>query len=111
MSFPLYNTFKNNNNITNNELTNNEKEELINMIDSFQKNEHKSHELIYALIRSHQLEDKTTAYTPLPYECKEQKSGIKFNISKLPPKLQQILYFFCKKHIEELKSEESIKRF
>ena len=111
MSFPLYNTFKNNTDITNEELTLNQKEELITMIDSFSKNEHKSHELIYALIRSHQLEDDSITYTSLPYECKEQKSGIKFNISKLPPKLQQILYVFSKKHVEELKSEQSVKRF
>ena len=111
MSFPLYNTFKNNSDITNKELTLNEKEELITMIDSFQKNEHKSHELIYALIRCHQLEDDSITYTSLPYECKEQKSGIKFNVSKLPAKLQQILYAFSKKHVEELKSEQSVKRF
>ena len=111
MSFPLYNTFKNKTDIKDEELTLNEKEELITMIDSFQKNEHKSHELIYALIRSHQLEDDSITYTSLPYECKEQKSGIKFNVSKLPAKLQQILYCFSKKHVEELKSEQSVKRF
>ena len=52
------------------------------------------HQLIYMLIKVHQLKYDTTSSTNLPFNGKEQKCGLKFDIDILPSHLQHILIQF-----------------
>ena len=104
-TFPLYNILKDSLQINSQDLTNIQKESIIYMIEK----DSNCHEIICALIRSYQIDDENKEY--LPYECKKQKNGYKFNINKLPSKLQKILYEFTIKHQDELDHESNIKRF
>ena len=48
------------------------------------------------LVKVHQLKADNTSSTNLPYNGKEQKSGLKFDIDNLPYHLQHILLEFYK---------------
>ena len=52
------------------------------------------HQLIYMLIKVHQLKYDATSSTNLPFNGKEQKCGLKFDIDVLPSHLQHILIQF-----------------
>ena len=61
----------------------------------FVKNSNQNvHEFIYMLIKVHQLKADNTSSTNLPYNGKEQKSGLKFDIDNIPSQLQHILLEF-----------------
>jgi len=57
------------------------------------------HEIIFALIRTHQIQTNESSQYILPYNAKYQKKGIKFDLDKLPIKLQYILLTFIKLHL------------
>lgn len=61
----------------------------------------REHELIYALIRSYQVNhtESSSVYI-FPYNAKRLKKGIKFNIQCLPDELQHIILAFLKLHLE-----------
>ena len=101
--FPLYNILSSN--LSSKTITNQEKEDIINVIEE----DPKCHEIIFSLIRSFQINEKDSHY--LPYECKKQKAGYKFNINKLPFKLQLILHEFILMHKKEMNHENTIKRY
>ena len=87
-NFPLYENLKNDNAI---ELDKNK------FIKLFKKLSVKSHKLIYVLIRSYQIEHKIDILnSSLPFNGTKMKTGnkIKFDLNKLPPALQLILYKF-----------------
>lgn len=79
---------------------------LIQYIHNFDK---VGHELVYALIAVHWFnehpENKDSSI--LPYESKILKSGIKFDIDRLPPILQHILVKFGVKHTERMQEENA----
>lgn len=93
--FPLYNQLTNK--IQNIELNEDQKQYFIEQFKILTKNEH---ELIFALIRMHQMNTKDSTFYTLPYGAKNQKSGIKFDFEKLPNELQWILYEFIHLHVE-----------
>jgi hypothetical protein len=55
------------------------------------------HEIIYAIIRTHQILNNKSSVCILPYNAKRQKRGIKFDFDKLPLELQCILLKYIKK--------------
>lgn len=83
------------NNASNVDLKKTEKEFLCDFISKMCKDEDK--EAIFILIYYfylHENGDKTNLY---PYKCKKNKArGLNFSLTKLPYKLRQILYKFCK---------------
>lgn len=79
------------------QLTHSEKEWFINKIKSLTESEQ---EHMFALIRFHQIykNNLTFIYT-LPYEAKQQKKGVKFDMDKFPFDLQCMVFEFVKKCI------------
>jgi hypothetical protein len=92
--FPLYNNIYNDviqRNLSN-DLTINQKTDIINYI---KKTSHRSHELIYTLIRIYQIyNDDLQNNMNYPYNCKKLKSGYKFDLERLPITLKHIINSF-----------------
>jgi hypothetical protein len=66
----------------------------IKLADFVKTSNQNVHEFIYMLIKVHQLKADSTSSTNLPYNGKEQKSGLKFDIDNIPSHLQHILLAF-----------------
>jgi ABC-type transporter Mla MlaB component len=77
--------------------------EKLKQIDS------KGNEIIYVLIKTHQKLENSSDINNLPYDAKELKMGIKFNLDNLPIKLFYILNSFINKHISHLNDENNRK--
>ena len=92
--FPLYNSIKN---ITDfdNELSH---QELVNVSQKIKKLDKNTHELVYALIKSYQIDNKENKAHMLPYESKQLKTGIKFDMNNIPKGLQNMLAKFLEMH-------------
>ena len=104
--YPLYdNLSKDVNDI---DLTITQKRILIKRIPKIDKY---GHELIYALIRMYQYENKeeNTSFT-LPYNGEYKDDNVCFNIDKLPNKLKQILFKFSGIHVDKMKEEKEMLR-
>ena len=71
-------------------------------VDTVPKMSDLEHELIFTLIRSHQVHEGQNILYILPYNAKHQKKGIKFDFCKLPAILQHILILFIKKHFQNI---------
>jgi len=56
------------------------------------------HELVYAIIRCHQLRHDTPETYLLPYGGKKLKKGIRFDFDKFPLELQHLLLTFLELH-------------
>jgi hypothetical protein len=92
--FPLYNQITQK--ITVDELSEDDK---IFFTDTVKNLSNMEHEIIFALIRTHQVQTNTSSRYILPYNGKHQKKGIKFDLNKLPIELQCILLEFVKLHL------------
>lgn len=81
------------------DLSSEEKQQILTEIKHMNSNEH---EIVYTLIRVHQLETNQMSNGVLPFDGRYMKrdGGIKFNLDKLPKKLQRILYAFTLKSIQ-----------
>ena len=92
--FPLYTSIKN---ITDfdEELTH---QELVSVSQKIKKLDKNTHELVYALIKSYQIDNKENKAHMLPYESKQLKTGIKFNMNNIPKGLQNMLSKFLEMH-------------
>jgi hypothetical protein len=87
-NFPLYESLKND---EFKELTDDEKDALINKIKVM--NDDKQ-EIVYALMKAYYIEEQETLSNELPYNGKELKNRIKFDLDQIPSKLQYILKCF-----------------
>lgn len=86
-------------------LTNEEQMRLLTEIKAMNSNEH---EIVYTLIRVHQLETNMTSYGVLPFDGRYMKrgGGLKFYLDKLPKKLQRILHAFAQRLIQSRATDE-----
>jgi len=88
-NFPLYESLKNN---EFKELTDDEKDTLVEKIKNM--NDEKQ-EIVYALMKVYYIEEKNTVSSnELPYNGKELKNRLKFDMDQIPSKLQYILKSF-----------------
>jgi hypothetical protein len=100
-TFPLYENLKND-----------KKDVQVNKADfikKFKKIDSKSHSLIYALIKSYQIDNKINILSSsLPFNGTKlkTKNRLKFNLIDLPDNLQKILYKFI---LLDLKKNEKNK--
>ena len=101
MNFPLYQDLLKN--CDDEKLTEDEKGELIKKI---KKLDDSGHELVYALIRSYQLQHENTFGNP--YDSKILKLGMKFDLEKIPNKCCKMLITFCDKHLDKMKEEQKL---
>ena len=92
-NFPLYNSIVEqlDANTLDQPITNNQKIEFVEFIKLSDNN---THELVYILLKIHQIRTELSSKTSLPFNGKEQKAGLKFDIDNCPNKLQNILYKF-----------------
>ena len=65
-------------------------------------------EIIYILIKTHQKLEGLIDMNSLPYEGKTLKSGVKFDIDKIPIKLFYIINIFLDKHLKHLHEDKRI---
>lgn len=88
-NFPLYDSLKNN---EFKELTDDEKDTLVEKIKSM--NDEKQ-EIVYALMKVYYMEEQNRLISnELPYNGKELKNRLKFDLDQIPSKLQYILKLF-----------------
>ena len=69
--------------------------EISQKIKKFDKN---AQELVYALIKAYQIKNPCTNQHTIPFEGKRLKSGLKFDMTKLPEHLQKIISKFVELH-------------
>ena len=105
--FPLYSTLYKE--IDDTPVSSEEKQFFITYIKKLDKQEH---EYIYALILSYYLDSIQKNPKEIPYMGKEMKSGYKFNMEDLPPKLQKIICKFAEKDANQKgdKKQEKTKK-
>ena len=94
-NFPLYDNIeqkiKDQKIVTSEPVATVNKQEFIEFVKTGDQN---IHEFIYMLIKVYQLNFDKTSSTSLPFNGKEQKCGLKFDIDNLPNHLQHILIGF-----------------
>lgn len=95
--FPLYNQLQHSIHDTTTPVSEHEKLECVSRIPHLQVNER---ELIFALIRYHQLHDSSVHPSILPYGGRNQKTGVKFDFDKFPNTLQHILVEFVLRYCD-----------
>ncbi len=66
-------------------------------VETVQKMSDEDHEKIFALIRTHQIQNRESTSSILPYSSKHQKKGLKFDFDQFPSELQSILIHFINK--------------
>lgn len=93
-TFPLYNQIQSK--IESIELLDDDKDFFI---ETVKKLSEKEHELMFALVRTHQIQNNDSTFYILPYNAKYQKKGIKFDFDRLPVELQNILLEFVRMHL------------
>lgn len=104
--FPLYENLSKN--ISKKDLTITQKRTFIKR---FEKIDHSGHELVYALIRTYQIENNedNISFT-LPYNGKYVGTNINFDLDEFPNTLKQILFNFLQIHLEKMKEEQIIEK-
>lgn len=65
-------------------------------------------EIILAIIRKYQLEIDKGNICDLPYDCKQNKNGYKFTITKLPLRLIYMIQHFVNLHIQKVSEEKEL---
>src|SRR3972149_7533421 len=107
MSFPLYDSLLAE--VGSDELkdlTTKQKNESAQKIKQFDT---EGYSLCYALIRSYQTKENDNIVSfELPYESKQLKTGIKFELDKLPIKLKHIILKFIDKHLTKMEEEKKL---
>ena len=106
--FTLYNILFNE--ATDDEMTVDEKNNLAKLV---KKIDMEGCELVYAIIRCYQLEHETIdkkLSVALPYEGKVVKSGMKWDVDKLPFRLLRMIDIFLKKHILKMNEEKILRQ-
>jgi len=93
--FPLFDSL---NNLVTNDVESLEPEIQLNLSQKIKKFDKNTQELVYALIKAYQITNPDTNQHTIPFEGKTLKSGIKFDMTKFPSKLQNILSKFVELH-------------
>jgi hypothetical protein len=93
--FPLFDSLNNMVSSENEVLTHQVQIDISQKIKKFEKN---TQELVYALIKAYQITNPDTTQNTIPFEGKKLKSGLKFDMTKFPCKLQNILSKFVELH-------------
>lgn len=103
-NFPLYDNLLKK--ISNDDLATKQKDEFMKIVKTIDVN---GSELIYALIRTYQLENNEDKSTfKLPYGGKFVKDDMKFDLNELPNELRHILYQFVLIHQKTSEEEDII---
>jgi hypothetical protein len=73
-------------------------------VSSVSKLDTNGHELVYALIRMHQIQHEDDR-ADLPWKGSVKSTGIEFDLNDMPNILQQILFKFAKTHMTVMQNE------
>lgn len=105
--FPLFSTiFQETEN--DDELTAAQCSELCEKIKNLDK---EGNEILFALIRHYHLEIEDGSFNEMPFQCKQNKSGYKMNMSKFPNRLVNIINYFVTLHLNKLHEEKQRNNF
>ncbi len=85
-------------------------EEKTNLIKLVKKIDTDGCELIYAIVKCYQIENDKHFSSTLPYEGKTVKTGMKWDIDKLPNKLLRMIEIFLKKHVLKMNEEKVLRQ-
>lgn len=104
--FPLYDSLSKD--ISNKDLSVIQKRTFIKNVLNIDKD---GCELIYALIKTFQIENKEEDINySLPYKGKYDNDDIVFDLDNFPIKLKQILFKFVIVHLQKMKEEQTINK-
>lgn len=104
--FPLYNSLAKN--INNKDLTIAQKKEFVSSMETFDTS---GQELIYALIRVYQKENKDdTTYGGDVVTTDGDTKRITYDLDQFPNKLKQILYKFMKMHVKKMEEDRKMEQ-
>jgi hypothetical protein len=103
--FPLYDSLSKD--IKNIDLTPAQKRSFIKRIEKIDSN---GNDLVYALIRMYQVENKENVSFNLPYNGNYFDNGINFDLEMFPMDLKQILFKFLEVHIDKMKEERTLEK-
>lgn len=105
--FPLFSTiFQETEN--NNSLSVSECSELCEKIKNLDV---EGNEILFAIIRHYQLEINDGNFNDMPFQCKQNKSGYKMNMTKFPKRLVNIINHFVNLHLNKLHEEKQRNNF
>lgn len=88
---PLYNCILH-------EINDDDEVDKAQLVKDIQELDSEGQNLVYVLMRVHQLKNHENNMISIPYKGKKLKGGYKFDIDELPVTLQRILVHFIMKH-------------
>lgn len=88
-----------------------EYEDRISLGEEIKSLDKTAHEYIYAIIRTYQLEIDHDQFDHLPYTMKINKNGLKWEMSKMPTRLIQMIKKFVELHLKSLNESSSRTNF
>jgi hypothetical protein len=102
-SFPLYASL--NKDLLKRDLTIVQKRNFMNNIDKLDAN---GHELMFALIKAHYLENESNAQFDIPYSGKISGDKIEYDLEQIPIQLKHILYKFLFLHLQRMEEDKKL---
>lgn len=100
--FPLFDTIYKQ---TEGKNTNISYEDRLQLSEQIKTLDASGHEHIYAIIRYYQLEIEKDCYDELPYNVRVNKTGLKWEMQKLPSRLIVMIQHFVDLHLKTLTEE------
>jgi len=100
--FPLFDTIYKQ---TEGKTTNISYEKRLQLSEQIKTLDANGHEHIYAIIRCYQLEIEKDCYDELPYNVRVNKTGLKWEMQKLPSRLIVMIQHFVDLHLKTLTEE------
>lgn len=100
--FPLFDTIYKQ---TEGKNTNISYEDRLQLSEQIKTLDASGHEHIYAIIRYYQLEIEKDCYDDLPYNVRVNKTGLKWEMQKLPSRLIVMIQHFVDLHLKTLTEE------
>ena len=85
-----------------------EKEKFTEKIKKMDKN---GYELLYTLIKIYQVQEGDPSSFIIPYNGKQLKSGVRFDLDSFPNRLKQILYKFLNLHLSSMEENKKLGKF
>jgi hypothetical protein len=100
-NFPLYNRLQLK--LSAQPLSYGQKREFVKRVEKLDK---EGHELIYAIIRTFQIENENDTFSHnIPYDGKREDKGLQFTFGNLPENLGKMLHKFSILHLKKMKDE------
>ena len=99
--FPLYDLYTKK--LSKRDLSKKQKDDFVSKVKELDQ---KGKELLFMLIKVYHIETTSTNDYYLPYNGKENRKNISFDLEEFPKELKQLLYRFVKDHLKTMKNDK-----